>query len=337
MDYSMSAYEPVELTYDPSEERMNCEGSIDLRDNFAQRNLPDRRHQDTTGWCYAFVAADLASYELGLNISPADIARNYLASANPEHLTSEELHPLAQFQPLGGGFTSEALRLSHEPGFCLEENFPSQDYVQSLAGGLEIVANQVNPQNFGMPSKGGGETDQVVPEICLNEIRLREIFPIATIDRQLSFIQDHQFARILNNISEIGICQQRIPLPTNTNLHFLQRFGIEPHHPQNSSFYAQIDAVMAQQKPISLSIDRNMFSLPINRGFTQYTDSSHQVILAGRRFNAESGRCEYLLRNSEGSCRDYAEEYECENNHVWIPRKIVQMGTVAIDYYESNN
>lgn len=323
----------LNLDYNREEEEQGC-SNIDLRDRFEEKNIPDRRHQDTTGWCYAFVAADLVSYELGENVSAADIARQYLNEVNPQHLQEEQLNPLVQGQPLGGGHTIVAINSSRENGFCPESQFPSQDYAQSAEGGLAIAANdiiQVQP----IVDKSSVDPDYLAGnDICLERERLREIFVIPQLDRLLDLVRNRPFSRILNNIAESEDCPQRLQLPADRQMNHVRRSNPQDwSDPKNQEFYETINDTLGSGRPLSLGIDPRMYRPNPRNAYVHRPQYSHQVIAAGRRFNHMSGRCEYLIRNSESTCLGYNEEYECENNHVWVPRKMVQIGTSSIDYF----
>lgn len=331
-----SGYNTYEISYIESEERLNCVQEIDLREEFHNRGLPDRRHQDTTGWCYAFVGADLVSYELGFNVSPADMANQYLERGNIDHLYSvvegENPNPLALAQPLGGGFTGPAINLTNEIGFCSEQEVPSQDYARSVSGGLSILTNEVLSPNHGVDKSSG----QVPSEICIDHDRLREIYNIPIIDDLLNIVQARDFKRILNNISSSEGCLSRTRLPDEVRLNSVNKEIVsEFENSKNNDFYSAIDNAINSNRPVSIAVDNSIFNTPIRQGFVNRPNAQHQVIISGKRFNEQSGRCEYLVRNSESSCRAYSDEYECENNHIWIPRKIVRMGSVSADFFSN--
>ncbi len=309
---------PLALELNAEKERTNCE-NIDLRSEFARRNLPDRRHQDTTGWCYAFVGADLVSYELRQNISPADIARQYINNETPEHLASFEAvwrDPVAQFLPLGGGFTSIAIEATREEGFCLEAEFPSEDYSWSEEQEQAMLAMYPNKNR---------------PEECLYTENVVPLFTGAATADLLRLVESDEFKRILNQLPN-SVCQSRIPLPPNLRVESLVKKGPEPfEHPSHGTFYQRIDEVLSGNRPVSLGINSSVLARPME-SLRSISSSGHQVVLAGRRFNADSGRCEYLIRNSDSSCQTYHSEYECENNHVWVPREIMRLGTFSADF-----
>jgi hypothetical protein len=316
---------PFSLGLNSERERASC-GDIDLRSEFVRRNLPDRRHQDTTGWCYAFVGADLVSYELGQNISPADIARQYINTERPASLASLEAvmsnpNLVAQDQPLGGGFTKRALEATGTGGFCLESDFPSEDYSWSEAQEQAMIAMYPNKDR---------------PMECLYSDSIVPLFTGAATADLLAIVRANDFRRILNRLPE-SVCRSRIPLPSNLTVENLVKKGGEPFdHQGHNVFYQGIDDVLSGSRPVSLAINSSVLQRPTPR-LRSLRNTNHQVVLAGRRFNAESGRCEYLIRNSDSSCQTYHSEYECENNHAWVPREIVRMGTFSADFIRSGS
>lgn len=315
---------PLALDLNADHERADC-GQIDLRPEFAQRNLPDRRHQDTTGWCYAFVGADLVSYEVRQNVSPADIARQYINNATPEHLASLDAvrrNPVAQFQPLGGGFTKTAVEATRPGGFCLESEFPSEDYSWSEEQERAMIAMYPNKNDR--------------PDECLYTENIVPLFTGIPVRELLGLVHSDDFRRILNQLPN-SVCQSRISLPENLRIQNVARKGREPYNDRrHESFYQRIDSVLTGNRPVSLSINSSIFNRPME-SLRSLADAGHQVVLAGRRLNPATGRCEYLIRNSESSCQNYYSEYECENNHVWIPREIVRMGTFGADFITSDS
>jgi hypothetical protein len=93
--------------------------SVDLRPRLYAAGVPEARPQGESGWCYAFVAAELLSYRFGFNVSAADVALSHLA-LNGRMLAGRELGPF----PVGGGFSSYALEAAARRGGCREDQMP---------------------------------------------------------------------------------------------------------------------------------------------------------------------------------------------------------------------
>lgn len=322
-DQLQALYRPLEIEYHLEEERQSCE-PIDLRAEFEARGLPDVRHQDSTGWCYAYVGADLVSYELKKNISAADIARQYLNRGNTEHITNGS--GMNSSFPLGGGFTDQAITLTNEGGgFCLEEEFPSEDYSISLAHApvIQYPANS-------------GAAKQQTQLICLETEILAEMYNQIPIRNLLETIVSNEMRSILNVLAR-SRCTQRFTLPSDIKINSVSRMIGHPYDsPENLPLYQKIDDVLSDNRPVSVTIDSSSFSsIPKDR-IRLAPSPEHQAVIAGRRFNQENGRCEYLIRNSESGCQSYNQEYECENNHFWMPRKLVRMASGSADYFTAS-
>ena len=317
----LTDFAPLELNVNPERESRNCE-TVDLSEEFRQRNLPDRRHQDSTGWCYAFVAADLVSFEVSRNVSPAWLARQYLNYGSPNHLLGD-LSPLAQSQPLGGGFTQEAIELTRaNDGFCVEEEFPSEDYSQSLSHSLLV---QIEEDDLGTPSKRAEDL------LCLDTARIAPLYNQIPIQNLLSLVRSNDFRLILNNLAN-SQCTTIVNLPSETRVTRVIRVKQTPYDTQdNDEFINSMDNVLSSNKPLSISIDSAAFT-PNPRNSIRRGNATHQVIAMGRRFNQSSGQCEYLIRNSEGNCESYNQNFECNNGHFWMSREMVRMASAAADF-----
>ena len=52
-----------------------------------------------------------------------------------------------------------------------------------------------------------------------------------------------------------------------------------------------------------------------------FEDGSHASTIVARRFNYDSFKCEYLVRNSWGDSCHYSDEYECKEGNIWLPEE----------------
>lgn len=323
---SLSGYESLQYEIDPVIERENCGETVDLRAEFERRNLPDRRHQDTTGWCYAFVAADLVSFETSQNISASDIARQYLNRADPARLlTLEQIRqsPLAQNAPLGGGYTDIAINLTREAGFCLEDDFPSEDYSSSIHTGIQLELDETGKPIF--------------EQSCIDRARIEPLYTQIEIAELLEMVTNNEFINILNNLA-ISECRQRIQLePTNQFTKIVREKYFPYNAPPNNTLFNTIDNVIGSGRPVGVSLDPSALTgNPRQSLLSSPVLANHQILIAGRRFNNETQQCEYLIRDSQGSCETRG-NYECENNHAWYPREIIRMGSVTAEYFEGSS
>ncbi|MCC7440029.1 MAG: hypothetical protein IT285_00260 [Bdellovibrionales bacterium] len=62
-------------------------------------------------------------------------------------------------------------------------------------------------------------------------------------------------------------------------------------------------------------------------------DGTHAVVVAGRRWNESSGRCQFLVRNSWGtSCAGYPSELDCEQGSLWVDEADVGESTFNLTW-----
>ncbi len=314
------------MEYHEDIERNHC-GHSDLRPEMERRGLPDRRHQDSTGWCYAMVAADLVSFETHQNISPADIAKHYI-NANPISFQYDELPlPIQQLNPLGGGFIKNAIELTMKDGFCQEAEFPSEDYSFSIIRNSTLAREDLMrnyAESQGVKFSPGDKIN--LPLVCLELAAVSNIFELPNIDVLVNMIKQNDFRRILETLSQ-SRCTYRFPLRGNKRPHQIERPSEKYESNSNDSFFNTIESLISRGKPVGVGIDNSIFHNPQDSLLTA-PEPNHAVQIVGRRFNADKRRCEYLMRNTQEGCQTFNEDYECENNHTWIPREIVQMGTV---------
>ena len=89
-----------------------------------------------------------------------------------------------------------------------------------------------------------------------------------------------------------------------------------------------INRVLEKGEPIYLayhsSVLMNGINIP-NSVYYNSGESSHASVITGRRFNPETNKCEYLIKNSYGTgCSLYARNLECENGQIWLPEELLE-------------
>lgn len=91
------------------------------------------RHQDGTGWCDAFVTADLVSHKVGAEVSAMDISLGYQKHLETSNIIEKTGH---NRNKLTGSHI--ALFKTVKSGYCLEKSLPSE--VFSKNGGITIAS-----------------------------------------------------------------------------------------------------------------------------------------------------------------------------------------------------
>ncbi len=291
--------EPIAFVYEEASERAEC-SDVDLRPTMAERGLPARRHQTNTGWCYAFVAADLLSFKTGHNLSPADVARHHMNARAGDFTPGRP--GIASSYPFGGGFSARAIEDAQAAGgICLESDFPSEPY-----GYLppEPLPGQPKP-----PAQ---------PPLPIDLEALAGVFRLPHLAELVQLVQQNDFRYILTQLAG----RSCTPVPLD---------GVEVRAPDlNSTNRAglnqELDARLSQGVPVGIDYDAEVLYRPPTTDMLQTVTTWHASSVVGRRFNPDRGRCEYLVRNTEGSCDGYQDDFECENNHVWVPRQVLRVG-----------
>ena len=298
----------IEINYNTQTEPQDC-GDYDLRPAMQQRGMPTEQHQGQSGWCYAFVASDLVSYRLGQAVSPADIAINYInrhADAVMGNNTA-----MAQSFPLGGGFTQQAIEGLNGRGVCRSADFPIDlSAAEPTAAIIEDpVTHARSKENIPMPA--------------LNRTGLARFFTDGRINQRMSMITQHSFINALNQLAAHPQCT---PQFQNLNLSVKVETwsGAEVRGTPESriAFNKRVNNWLTQQRMVGISYDQNVLSEGATEEMRTDPNATHISTIVGRRFNAAKSRCEYLVRNSQGSC-DYNSDFECANNHIWIPRQVL--------------
>jgi hypothetical protein len=319
----------------------NC-GPIDRR-----AQLPPVRDQGSLGWCYAYTAADLISYELDLNISPVDIALSYnrevnidafrtswnqtrgwlnrLMLMNNGDAPSKGARPLVKilnhlvlsYSPESmrdAGWTSRAIEAAQLRGFCAEEDL-------TLAGQEETDLVHVISQYRGLFTsyleyvEENGES--TLPEyICsLNKNPYASLVETLGLDIISDAIENRfdqdLFLELAHNLCENR--HDRIFTPINERL----------HEASTAQKIERIDQVLDSGSILGIAYNVEML--------THSPGEYHASSVVGRRFNPASLQCEYLVRNSWGEACNY-QHYDCEDGHIWVNQERLSAFVDQIDY-----
>lgn len=285
-------------------EEKKCQPAVDLRNSA----LGEVRDQDSIGWCYAFAAADLLTYKLGKKVSAADIAMNYNDGWYNNILKKVGLseQDFAGSSPLG---IEKAISNTKEKGgACLEKNFRSEDNGYST-----IMSNLIEIDNI--KKKPG-----ILNSITCSSVDQR-VFPTIQAEDFLEITENTSRATLMSMLSDKA-CKPRISLK-----------GIEvkyatPLRGDTTEVFNQVDKQLNQKNILAIAYNPKLL-------YDRNTKKSgkHMSNIVGRRFNKNSGECEYLIRNSWGrGCRSYDSKYACEAGNIWLPKSVISKGLVNVSF-----
>ncbi|WP_413586806.1 C1 family peptidase [Bdellovibrio sp. HCB274] len=280
------------------------------------KDMPPVRNQDSVGWCYAFVAADLASYKLKKNISAADIALEYQDNWIDALNRSLGETPAAE---LSGGRAGDAVERMSEKGFCLERDLPSED---NIGGDFKATLNNIEDLGRALISADSKACEGIA-------FGARSIFPNANTSDIRDVLEKSSKGQFINNLRE-KTCKDRIKGNLKTENFWVK--GIYPEGVDHLEAARSIDQQLSAKNPVALALDANAFydrSVVSVRGKI----GAHAVSIVGRRFNKASGQCEYQIRNSWGTgCSSYDTAYECKNGQFWMNKADVLKHTYGVTY-----
>lgn len=272
------------------------------------------RDQNNVGWCYAVAAAELVSAEEGRCYSTAAFAIAYneagvLSSARKKLYDYDDTKKEVVEE---GGFISFSLESAQKHPVCLECDLPLRDFkiatvpekYRSYLGLLRWIRESAT-EAMDAPAfveKHYTDIKQFFPKLekpeiieILDESRdgsaVHALF-MATLESGEKISSDYKVSRFLNMFSA--------------------------SHKDRSEMIELMDRWLQLGKVVGLSY--NAYYLKYDFPSKHLGQGGHASTVVARRFNDESGSCEYLVRNSWGdSCDGYNSSLDCEKGNIWLP------------------
>jgi len=304
---------------------------VDLR-----AQLPPVRNQDSLGWCYAFAAADLASFKLHTAVSAADIAMNYnygwlsqYASTVKSVLTTGALPGETGRE---GGFAGGAFSAVSKRGFCKESDLPSIDFKDSeFKSSIENLENAKKSIDVSTAGPLGIPVEYLrsrqLQKMCNeNYSEIKRLFPGADLSDLYNVLDRSIYTNLAAHLAEKS-CGQRIHSPEPLQIQGAKRF---------ISGQAALTHVVSEQLDrgniVAISYNANVLESPA-AGQGNLDISNHVSVIVGRRWSKKLRECELLLRNSWGQgCYGYSRAYTCDRGNIYIPADVLMGATGSVDF-----
>jgi hypothetical protein len=299
-------------------------GTCTARD-FSEKLGPNRNQGvDGFGWCYAYAAADMATFALGYEVSASDIAATYNEKVGryPGIDGSPAGKPGAYNPVIEGGMIGAALNATdYSGGFCPETVIRSE----RMFGGGAGIGTIVRTLSY--------EPESVS---CRERIEaMEELFP-----QQQVF---SEIARVLNgrNITagffaanHLACKGQRKNLPANMQV----RAQVGPFDDEDGKpgMMSRIDSQLTENKIVGIHYFINRLSRSFwKRNFSNRYNYAHASTIVGRRFNATTGQCEYRIRNTWGiDCvTNDPDDQRCERGDIWVTKSTLKAAVYSMTYF----
>lgn len=290
-----------------------------------RKRMPPIRDQGETEWCFGYVAADMASFETGKNISPRFLSLvNYQVQIKEAKWNSNysdaEIKKLVASE-MGKGRTELAFhRAQQHNGFCLEKHVPStgiEDQDQNQDQDIAQMVSVFSDLDQNVRGKDPAQRSQLIDFFCREHSEvLAQHFPNgfggdifsalfggAGFDSYLKFSLDQ--------------CPETIKVEERMQAGFGFREDGEDYP---GEAIMDIDHALDHGGIISVSYHTDLLGVP-NILNEEGLRGSHASSIIGRRWNEKDQRCQYLLRNSWGTdCEQYGKfaNIECKDGNIWV-------------------
>ena len=329
--------------------------------------LSKPRDQDSVGWCYAFSAADLLSHKLNKKISAVHLATLYnhndfwtnlrrnitpvvaiteLAGQGRVQVDKElgEItlrERVRSESSIEGGFTGNAIRHGLQHGICTEHEIPSNYSIERNIFELErLVANY---REISVPLRAGecnSTSQEEIYSYVVDGTRvnlkndyfgehpqndlLQEMFPSLDFETFFEVINQTNRQNAYQQLLAAS-CKEEVAITDNINVHEVTARG--------KDFSDTLDQQLENGNVAEIGYHAGVL---YNPDMPNRSSGLHSALILGRRFNAETNKCEYLLRNSWGEGSLYHSSYDTEimKDTAWISEEALGKSGIDITYIE---
>ncbi|MBF0300635.1 MAG: hypothetical protein HQK51_18115 [Oligoflexia bacterium] len=285
------------------------------------RNNYKTRDQGSSGWCFAYTAADLLSFHIGKDISARDIANSYYKGSTISGI--KELFGTKRSSHREG-LINVAVQRALEHGLCLEEQLPSSDFEFTADKNFSDTLNSLEQLKIDL----SGSTLLDKQNFCTEEFYkdFSELFPSFSKQDLISII-----TKSSNNVSLMENLIEKQCTPRNNV--WLNKLEITSTKCLSDSSCKNmldlVDQELSNENIIGLGYNATILETINVEG---RLENMHASSIVGRKFNEFTGSCEYLIRNSQGTGCTQSPFFQCKQGHIYIPEEYLIKAMFEIDY-----
>lgn len=288
--------------------------ACDTRD--LRRFLGPVRNQGDLDWCYANAAADLLQFAVG---SQEAASATYLALL---YNHAWEDSPIAV-----GGNVKRTLQevLNSKEGYCTQtrENYIFRAQQKTT---LKQKLRKFRDLKTAYDQKNQLEFEKLYSELStpgsiLNELDKKEF---------LNLLQNSEPENVFVNFADYT-CGEQNKRPIN------REFVIkELDSGAGADLLRKLHQLLSQNQIASMSFNATF----LRRDVGELNDFMfrHASVVAGRRWNDKTARCEILVRNSWGAtCDPYRSLVSCDQTdpgNIWVREEILEQTILGVTFFE---
>lgn len=298
--------------------------------NVDTTNMGPVRDQQNTNWCFAYAAADIYSFYAKQTISGLDMAilnnnfsvdraretlfrhqtlKNYTDQQSPHMLhtlgiTKETIEYQNTEAAMIGGYPGETIKIGLQKGLCLEKDLPS-----SHQDGIALTELAVAAANYKTYKFDGVEG-------CVNRLsQAQKLLKNLSVNDIHNIIEKSDYKTAMLNLRNKN-CK---------NLVYLKNKKVTKSDNIRDQFNL-INRKLNQKEPVIVGYRYSMID--------GETSSGHGSVIIGRRFNEQTKRCEYKIRNSFGTSYLHSKLVKSSDGHFWVGEENLKnnlISTTAMD------
>ncbi len=304
--------------------------SIDLK------RLGPPRNQTDVGWCFAYVAADVATYYSGKSVSALDIAANYISkneitgySPLQPGLSGDRSRFSSKAGVITGGSLGSALQGAIDRGFCDESQIQSRDsrffdLPGTTGPPLSTLTTAIYKLDQGYSKAGGTLSEK---DCASGFSALRTLFPGADLSAMVAILKRYDNDLSWRKLTDEACIGKRTKLQSNPM--------VWVNNGNRPSQLADIDRLLNSKNIAAISYDYDHSvheeTTPWWKLWSKPKRTGHGSSVVARRF--QNGRCEYLIRNTHGAnCDPRFTKQQCSKGYFWLGRDTLKNHLISVTF-----
>lgn len=286
--------------------------------------LPKIRDQDSVGWCYAYTAADLVSFKMGVEVSPIDIANATEASQDTymASLKSAFLGATDKVRALDKGVSSMSIPIeaSSKRGFCRDDDLPLRE--KTIVEGRQVLK-----EYFKLLEKIQN-SDQAERTCGFSVNVIQSYFPNLSTTHIQQILKDNSSMPLADRLINAS-CKNRVIPKEKIQL----KIAADKLSPWGKKLES-VNQLLESGRPAAIAYLARVY-LGENDPNVLANKDGHASSIVGRKWDPSSGKCEYLIRNSFGkSCAFYRFPEKCEEGYIYVPAEVLMKDTHEVSYVQ---